>query len=151
MSKVIKVPVPRHLAGKQATKDKWDGNGKGKTTGLGTHAFAEALLLANETAKQPDEVLEATFAAEFHKRGVKQPIPTWRSYFNGSRHGMNEAGKHSTRYGADGQPARRAKAEGAAKGGKAAKGKQGAGKGKGAAKGSRKSKSEQKADTVSAA
>lgn len=135
----IKVVVPKHLIGKQAVAEKRDGNGKGKVTGLGTHAFAEALLLSNETAKATDDVLAATFAAEFPKRAVHQPIPTWRAYFNGSRHGMNTAAKSSTRYGEDGQPARRAAPKG--KGAGEAKGK---GKGKGAAKPSKSAKAASK-------
>lgn len=137
MAATITVSVPRHLGSKCADAAKRDGISKGKKTGLGKHAFAEAMLLANESAKASDDVLFATLLAEFPKAGKAaggmQPVPTWRAYFNGSRHGMNEAGKTSTRYGDDGQPARRSSpvaSNGKAKGGKGAKAK-----GKPAAKG----------------
>lgn len=115
----IKVVVSRLVGNHvKADKAKWDGEKVGKTTGLPLVHYVTALLDSNETAKANDDTLLATLQAEYPKRDGFQAIPTWRAYYNGSKHGMNEAGKHSTRYGEDGQPARKAKADKPAKSGK---------------------------------
>lgn len=103
----ISVPVSGYLKNKVAASEKRDGSTYGKTTGLRLVHFVTAMLLANEKAKETDEVLENTLRAEFPSKEGFQAIPTWRAYHNGQKHGMNEDGIHSTRYGEDGQPAKR--------------------------------------------
>jgi hypothetical protein len=140
----FKVAVLPELRSKVLDKERHDGATAGKTTGLKLVHYVTCLLAGNESAKLDDDALAAMLRAEFPKprNGQHQAIPTWRAYYNGSKHGMNEKGRHSTRYGSDGQPARRAIGEGKAKGkGKGAKAKaNGKPAGKGKAKAARKPK-----------
>jgi hypothetical protein len=104
----LHVAVLPELNNKVLAKEKHDGLNAGKTTGLRLVHYVTCLLAANETAHVTDEVLAETLRAEFPQRASFQAMPTWRAYYNGSKHGLNTKGRHSIRYGEDGEPARRA-------------------------------------------
>lgn len=134
MAATVKVVVPRDLQGKVGDKESRDGGNRyGKATGLRMTHFVDSLLRANEAAKETDEVLAATLAAEFPKRDVIQAPASYRGYFNQGLHGHNPGCKyHSASYNAEGEARRRSPA-GKAKGGKGKGGKAKAKGGKGKA------------------